>query len=108
VLKDTPDQVLRVKVDPGGCSGFQYVFTIESSVDSDDMCDAYTCGPSTGWVGPVMSTLLPTFLFLVISDNKMLGENIHTGFIWLNVSYVLLCGPTGMKGNKLPEVSSIA
>lgn len=38
VFKGTPDQVLRVKVDPGGCSGFQYVFTIEESAQGDDMC----------------------------------------------------------------------
>lgn len=37
VFKSTPDQVLRVKVDPGGCSGFQYVFTIEESAQSDDI-----------------------------------------------------------------------
>ena len=34
--EDTPDLKLRVFVSGGGCSGFQYGFTFEESVNDDD------------------------------------------------------------------------
>lgn len=62
VFKSTPDQVLRVKVDPGGCSGFQYVFTIEDSAQSDDMYGILS--PSFGTcITESMSRVLPGVYF---------------------------------------------
>lgn len=34
--QDTPDQMLRVFVAPGGCSGMQYGMTVEEIAESDD------------------------------------------------------------------------
>ncbi len=36
VEQGTPDQMLRVFVAPGGCSGLQYGMTIEDSAEEDD------------------------------------------------------------------------
>ena len=46
MVEETPDQVLRLRVDSGGCSGFQYLFTLDDAVHDDDMCVPYTAGPS--------------------------------------------------------------
>ncbi len=37
VEQGTPDQMLRVFVAPGGCSGLQYGMTIEETAEEDDM-----------------------------------------------------------------------
>ena len=36
VEQGTPDQMLRVFVSPGGCSGLQYGMTIEDTAEEDD------------------------------------------------------------------------
>jgi hypothetical protein len=38
IVADTPNQKLRLSVDAGGCSGFQYKFTLEDGINDDDMC----------------------------------------------------------------------
>lgn len=38
IVSDTPDQKLRLSVDAGGCSGFQYKFSLVDSIQGDDMC----------------------------------------------------------------------
>lgn len=38
VVEETPDQVLRLRVDSGGCSGFQYMFSLDNAIHDDDMC----------------------------------------------------------------------
>jgi iron-sulfur cluster insertion protein len=35
--EDNPDQVLRVSVSGGGCSGFQYGFAFDSDAQEDDL-----------------------------------------------------------------------
>lgn len=37
LIRETPGQVLRVSVDAGGCSGFQYVFSMDDHAESDDI-----------------------------------------------------------------------
>jgi iron-sulfur cluster insertion protein len=35
--RDTPGSVLRIGVDGGGCSGFQYAFAVEPAANPDDL-----------------------------------------------------------------------
>lgn len=36
VTKEDPAALLRVEVDGGGCSGFQYKFSLDNNLKSDD------------------------------------------------------------------------
>lgn len=38
VTEDEPDLMLRVTVDGGGCSGFQYTINFDTNINSDDRC----------------------------------------------------------------------
>lgn len=42
VTEDEPDLMLRVTVDGGGCSGFQYSINFDTNINSDDRC-AFVC-----------------------------------------------------------------
>ena len=38
ITKDDSNQMLRVVVEGGGCSGFQYKFNLDSTVNTGDRC----------------------------------------------------------------------
>ena len=35
---ENSDKMLRLSVEAGGCSGFQYAFTLDDKTNSDDRC----------------------------------------------------------------------
>ena len=37
VLKNTPNKYFRISVKGGGCSGFKYNFTFDSTIEKDDL-----------------------------------------------------------------------
>jgi hypothetical protein len=84
LVRDTPDQVLRLRVDSGGCSGFQYTFSLEKAPSADDVYVSVDLQPLHAHAC-IFNRWVPAVQFFVDNDREL-----HFFLCILNVALLSL------------------
>ena len=82
--KQQPDLVLRVYIQGGGCSGFQYGFQFEESTDDED--EIIKAGDVTVAVDPL------SYQYLVGAEIDFLDDLLGSRFVVNNPNASTTCG----------------
>ena len=82
--KQQPDLVLRVYIQGGGCSGFQYGFQFEESIDDED--EIIKAGDVTVAVDPL------SYQYLVGAEIDFLDDLLGSRFVVNNPNASTTCG----------------
>lgn len=72
VTKADECSMLRVIVDGGGCSGFQYKFELDDKLQSDDKC-----------VIPHVYLLMLATVSMCTYTGRMVGRKVHISWLFL-------------------------